>query len=60
MSEEAVTFKAYLVQEGLPVEVRHFMVETNVATSFMYLKEKIHVVFPYYKSPPPHYAWKEF
>lgn len=44
--DEAVAFKGYLVQEGLAVEVRRFVVETNVATSFMYLKEKIRMVFP--------------
>lgn len=46
VGEEAVPFKGYLVQDGLPVEVRRFVVESNVATSFVYLKEKIRIVFP--------------
>lgn len=43
---ESVSFKAYLKRDGQDVEVRRFGVESDAASSFIYLRSKIQAMFP--------------
>lgn len=55
-----VSFKAYLSKEGdAKPEVRRFSLDENVATSFIYLKEKLRSLFtPLVISPSFDIHWK--
>jgi len=49
MSAESVSFKVFLKDKENAEEVRRFVVDKDVSTSFTYLQEKLCAVFPQLK-----------
>jgi len=54
-----LSFKAYLVKEdSCSTEVRRFGVDADVATNFMYLREKLQTIFPDLRGKSFIVTWK--
>lgn len=55
-----LNFKAYLVNETDPssTEIRRFCIDADVAINFLYLREKLQIVFPELRGKHFNVMWK--
>ncbi|XP_020281549.1 protein ref(2)P isoform X2 [Pseudomyrmex gracilis] len=56
-----LNFKAYLVNEADPssTEIRRFCIDADVAINFLYLREKLQIVFPELRGKHFNVMWKD-
>merc|ERR1711915_570392 len=59
MSAETVSYKVFLKDKENAEEVRRFVVDKDVSTSFTYLQEKLYTVFPQLKQKIFSVSWTD-
>jgi len=59
MSAETVSYKVFLKDKANAEEVRRFVVDKDVSTSFTYLQEKLYTVFPQLKQKIFSVSWTD-
>lgn len=57
-AENSVPFKVFLVQNDIETEIRRFSVSKDVVTSYVYLKQKLEMVFPSLREHPFIISWR--
>ncbi|XP_073988649.1 uncharacterized protein isoform X7 [Rhodnius prolixus] len=58
-AENSVPFKVFLVQNDIETEIRRFSVSKDVVTSYVYLKQKLEMVFPSLREHPFIISWRD-